>query len=380
MQKAETGKPQTVRVLHLVSNLCIRNGIMSFLMNYYRHVDRTKVQFGFLYFDEREETYETEILDLGGEIIKIPRPTQIMQFHARCNAIKDSIYGRYEILQLHEPFLISFFSKCKRLWGIEKIIVHAHSVRFSDSKLGEIRNRLLSVGNSFIPDHYFACSEIAGRNLFGGKFAKQGVVISNAIDLNKFYPDEALGRQVREELGVADKFVVGHVGNFAEPKNHPFMIAVFQKLCALREDAVLILVGEGERKQMIRQLCEELGVADKVLFLGVRKDVNRLLCGMDCFLFPSLYEGLGIALVEAQAAGTPCVYSHVLPAETAVLKENNKILSLQEDANVWAKAIAEVQRPDPAGVREKMIAANFCVQEEAAKLQQRYIQMLNRGE
>ena len=366
-----------MKVLHVVSNISVGNGIMSVLMNYYRNIDREKVQFGFLYSDERPITYEDEIVKLGGSILKIPNAWKIVNFINVKEKLIGDISDEYQILHIHDVFMISFFLDVKKKWGIKKIIVHSHSTRFSDNKFGEIRNRLLAIPNSVVPDYYFACSEDAGVFAFGKKFLRKGFIIKNAIDLDVFLPNINDRKKIRKKLHVENNYVIGHVGGFITQKNHYFLVQVFKRFCQNRKDAKLIMVSDGPLLNEIKQLCKQEKIEDKVLFLGTRSDIPDIMKAFDCFVFPSNYEGLGIVLVEAQTSGIPCVFSDVVPKEVNILKERNTVLSLEDDIEKWVSAIGDKEFVDSGCIRKKIQEAGYDIKNESLKLQKLYIRILN---
>lgn len=187
---------------------------------------------------------------------------------------------------------------------------------------------------------YFACSKLAGEWLFPKSFLENDKVclIHNALDLTKFLPSVTERDKVREELGIADKVVVGHVGRFEEQKNHQFLIDIFYELSKEREDAVLLLIGEGPLREEIEEKVKQYGLKEKVRFLGVRSDVPRLWKAMDMFLFPSLFEGLPIVALEAQASGVYSIMADSITSEVKIT-DDVKFISLNQDAKYWKNEI-----------------------------------------
>lgn len=361
-----------MKVLHIVSNISIRSGVMSMLMNYYRKIDKSKVQFEFLYFDEKEGTYENEIYFLGGRTIKIERPSQYFKYRKSINSFFKENYEKYHIIHIHEIYMSSFLIGCKKMSGAKKIVVHAHATKFSDHKLNNLRNRLLAIPNKFLPDYYFACSKEAGIYCFGKKFKKNGIIIKNAINLKKFYPSEEDRSIIRKKLGIDKKFVIGHVGNFTPPKNHKFLIKIFKEILEKKENSILVLIGDGYLKPEIERKVKRMGIENSVLFLGTRKDVNKIIKAFDCFLFPSLYEGLGIVLVEAQATNIPCVFSDVVPTDANILTENNRTISLEEKETIWAKEVLELNKKNYCNVSKIITEAGYNIESESKKIEEIY--------
>ena len=360
-----------MRVLHIVSNISLRSGIMSFIMNYGRYLSGD-VKFDFLYYEEREFEHKNEIALLGGCAYKTPSPTSIRAYSAYIKDFCEQHRGEYDVIHLHDSFLILFYSSLKRRLGAKSFIVHAHNTKFSDNPRGELRNRLFSIPNKWLPDYRCACSEMAGEVIFGKRFIDQGHVIKNAIMLRKFLNNPMKREAKRRELGVDSSFVVGHIGNFIQQKNHDYVIKVFSEVAKKRSDAVLVLIGDGILRPEIEDQCVKLGIREKVHFLGVRNDVCEIMCAFDRFLFPSLYEGLGIVLIEAQSAGIPCIYSSAVPSETNILKANNRILDLQKPAVEWANAVMDEKLSVMFNTEQEIRNAGFDIETEAIKLKNLY--------
>lgn len=361
-----------MKILHIVSNLSIRNGVMSVLMNYYRNIDKDLFVFEFLYFDEREMTYKDEIKKLGGTFYKIKKSNNPFQFANTFRKFLINHAGEYDILHLHEVYLACFLIGLKKIIGVKKIISHAHATRFSDHRLKESRNRIMSLSNRFLADCYFACSQDAGKMIFGKSFILNGKVINNAIDLDKFQEDPMTRKEYRKMLDLEGKFVVGHVGNFTPQKNHFFLIDIFYEVQKIKSNAVLLLVGDGECRKKVIDKCMKLEISDKVIFLGARNDVNKIMNVFDCFVFPSIYEGLGIALIEAQATGVVCFFSDVVPFEANILKKSNRIMSLSDSSLNWAMTILNMKKCKDTDIKLSIRNAGYDITIEAKKLEQIY--------
>lgn len=362
-----------MKVLHIVSNLSMRNGIMSVLMSYYRNLRRENIQFSFLYYDETKESYQDEILLLGGAVYRLSRKKFLKEWTEFC----EQYYGEFDILHNHELYLSFFLINSKKKLGNRIVVSHAHATKYSDSKIKSIRNRILSWPSVYISDSLFACSKMAGSSLFGKKFLVNGYVLNNAIDVKKFRFDENMRNIVRNELSIeSNQFVIGHIGNFTPQKNHAMIVEIFRELLLINKDSVLILVGDGYLKNSVEQKVRELCIDDKVRFIGATSRVAEILNAIDVFLFPSLYEGLGIVLIEAQANGLSCVYSDVVPDEANILKACNVRLGLDEACEKWAKTITEMQT-NRYVLTDEIERANYDVVEESKKLELLYIKILN---
>lgn len=366
-----------VRVLHVVSNISIRSGIMSVLMNYFRNIDREILEFDFLFYDERPDTYLEEIEKLGGITYKILRPSNPINFNRALDSFFREQFKVYPVVHIHDVFLSGFFARFRRSGDIQKIIVHSHATKYSEYKIRAVRNKILSIPNYFVPDYYFACSSFAGKKIFGYKFKKEGQVINNAINLGEFYPEQEFSMQIKRMLGLEGKYVIGHVGNFTPQKNHFFLVKVFKRILELKDDAVLVLIGDGRFKDDVIKKCGQLGIINNVLYLGIRSDVNQLMRAFDCFLFPSKYEGLGVVLIEAQATGIPCVFSDVVPLDANILKDSNQIISLKAPIDKWAKAAINCPAVDIRVVHQKIEDAGYNIATESKKLETLYLHIVS---
>ena len=305
---------QPIRVAHIVGKM-VGGGVEAFIMNYYRNIDRTKVQFDFIIDSDSKVVPREEIEKLGGRIIEIPPYQKIFSYIKELKKVLKE--NEYKIVHSHLNALSVFPLFTAYLAKVPVRIAHSHSTtNKKEWKKNIIKNILKPFSKVFATD-YFACSEHAARWLFGNKTFEQGKVqiIHNAIDVDKFKYNEETRNKVRKELQIENKFVLGHVGRFVKQKNHDFLIDVFNEVYKENNNAVLLLVGDGPLEEQIKQKVKKLNLEDAVYFLGIRDDVNELMQAMDVFVFPSLYEGLGIVLIEAQASGLKCISSTKVPKE-----------------------------------------------------------------
>ncbi len=365
-----------IRILHFVSSININSGVMSLLMNYYRNVDRNVIQFDFIYFiKDGSYSFQDEIEKKGGRCFFVASPSRNpLRFEIDVHQIYIQFKEEYYAIHIHDIFMPFFLWDCKCKTAAKKVIVHAHLTVYGYSSLKSIRNRILSIPKYLIADEFWACSKDAGIALFGkGMFKKKGRVINNAISLEKFVFNAGIRKRVRKELDIEDDFVVGHVGWFNPQKNHRFLIEVFENIRKKIPNAKLILIGEGLEKKSIEGLCREKGIKEKVLFLGVREDVNIIMNAFDVFCFPSKYEGLGIALIEAQAIGIPCVYSDRVPTEANILRQQNKIISVNASAEEWGREINNIKKIYSHPHKELKISG-FDIKTEAKKIVGYYLQ------
>lgn len=332
-----------VRVLHIVSSLSVNAGIINMIMQYYRFIDREKIQFDFLYFKEitDAETYKKEIIDLGGNCFFIPKLSLLNL--REVNECLEMVYEQYEyqIVHCHEAILVNFIQKKLRTCGMKKLIVHSHSLRLSNTLMGRIRNRLMVAGINRFCDIMLACSESAGCYLFGTKdFKKQGIVLLNGVDTSRYTYDNVKRKKVREKLGIEEtQLIVGTVGRCEKLKNHDFILRLLNSKELSEKNVGFILVGDGPLLENLKKQVKENGLQHRCFFVGNQKDVVPYLCAMDVFLFPSLSEGFGVALVEAQLCQLIAISSDRVPKETKIMEKTSYYGIEDSCINQWIKAI-----------------------------------------
>lgn len=327
-----------IRVAQIIGKW-LGGGVESVVMNYYRHIDRTKIQFDFICDADSTNIPYEEIEKLGGKVIVVP-PYQKLPAYLK-ELKKVFLEGGYKIVHSHISTLSVFPLYAAKKNGVPVRIAHSHSTsNKKEWKKNILKNLLRPFSKKYATD-YFCCSELAGRYLFGNKTYDSGKVhlLKNAIELNKFAYDENLRKQKRAELGISDgTLVVGHIGRFVAQKNHDFLIDIFNEIQKLREHSLLLLVGQGPLVGEVKAKVERLGLSEKVRFLGQRSDVHELYQAFDTAVLPSLYEGLVVVMVEAQCAGLPCFCSSEASPETKI-SPNLEFVSLKENPDSWAKKI-----------------------------------------
>ena len=356
-----------VRVLHVVTSMN-RGGLETMLMNYYRHIDREKVQFDFLEHREERSIYDDEIESLGGRIYRLPRLVPwSKRYLSALNCFFDE-HTEYKVAHVHQDCLSSVILKVAMQHNVPVRVAHSHSA----SQDKNLKYPIKLWYKRTIPKYatnLFACGKDAGDWMFSGAPFQ---IINNAIDVAAYTYTTTKRQRIRSQLGLKDKLTIGHVGRFSQPKNHPFLLEVFATLLRKEPNAALLLVGGGKDMPKIQAKAHTLGIAEHVRFLGVRSDVADLMQAMDVFVFPSLYEGLGIVLIEAQAGGLPCVVSDTIPQE-AYLTDLVTAEKLSSSTEKWTEKILE-KRDFPRTDRRAEIAAHgFDITTEAVKLQEFYI-------
>lgn len=307
-----------IRVAQIVGKMN-GGGVEAVVMNYYRHIDRSKVQFDFLVDSDSTLIPREEIESLGGRVFEVPPYQHVVEYQRELQRLFKQ--EGWKIVHSNINALSVFPLRAAKKAGVPVRIAHSHSTSGKGEYAKNALKAVLKTQSNRYPTHRFACSKFAGEWLFGK--AAHFEVVYNAIDLDRFCFNAEARAQARADLGlVGNQFAIGHVGRFTAQKNHAFLIDVFAEVAKRRDDAVLLLVGTGEAGASVKALVDERGLTDRVKFLGQRSDVNRLYQAFDAFVLPSLYEGLGLVGVEAQVAGLPCLFSDAITREVDVTGES----------------------------------------------------------
>ncbi|MFQ4142453.1 glycosyltransferase family 1 protein [Chlorogloeopsis sp. ULAP02] len=341
-----------IRILHIVGGMN-RGGIETWLMHTLRNIDRDRFHMDFLVHTTQPCAYDDEIRTLGSQIISCPVDRfQPWKYSANFQQILQ-MYGPYDVVHSHVHYFSGYILRLAQRSGIPIRIAHSHNnTSCVEAKAIWYRRLYLDLMRTWI-DRYatlgFGCSRQALVDLFGctDNIHPHLQVLYYGIDLTSFC-DPVDTVAVRSELGIPkDAFVVGHVGRFEPQKNHVFLLDIAAEIVKREPKMYLLLVGVGSLRADIEQRVTKLGLGDRVIFAGSRSDVPRLMRGaMDVFLLPSLYEGLGLVLVEAQAAGLPCIFSDVVPEEADVVKPLVNRISLSQPASSWAEAVTTASQSE----------------------------------
>lgn len=360
-----------IRVLHVVTHMN-RGGLETMIMNYYRNIDREKVQFDFLVHRKYEADYDKEIESLGGKIYRLSVLNPFsFSYRKELNSFFKE-HKEYQIVHVHQDCLSSIILKSAKKNNVKVRIAHSHSI----SQDKNIKYLIKMFYRQFIPKYatdLMACGEAAGKWMFSGS---QFCVLKNSINTELYSFNEEKRKQIRAEFNIAEsELVVGHVGRFSPPKNHDFLIKIFKEIIQ-KKNAKLFLVGDGNLRGIIENETENLDLKENVIFTGVRSDVADLMQAMDVFVFPSLYEGLPVTMVEAQAAGLPCVISDNVPSECIITEGLVTKCSLNDSDDVWANYILKSVNKQRRDTRNEIINAGFDVKESAKNLEKFYYKKL----
>lgn len=360
---------EPIRVLHVVTYMG-RGGLETMIMNYYRNINRNKIQFDFLVHRDFEADYDQEILNLGGKIYRLSRLNPFGKKYLNELSQFFREYPEYKIVHSHLDCMAGIPLKYAKKNGVPVRIAHAHSSNQTKDKKYLLKLMFKRNIKKNATD-LFACAQDAGGWMFG---CDQFHVMNNAIDTKAYVVNKQTGNEVRQELKIPENaFVVGHVGRFAPPKNHMFIIRVFAEVLKEKTNAFLLLVGEGDLRREAETLTVELGIQDNVIFAGMRSDVNRMLQAMDVFLFPSIYEGLPLSIIEAQAAGMPCLISNKVPIECRKTDLVTQ-LSLNDSLSVWKDAVIDAGKVVKRDTSKEISDAGFDIHQNAKWLENFYLQ------
>lgn len=342
---------EPIRILHNIASLHF-GGSQAFVMNIYNNIDRTKVQFDFVVTPEERKDLYDEVERLGGRVYVCPKYIGKNHF-AFCKwwhrFFKE--HKEYHVIHGHVRSTAAIYLAIAKKHGLVTI-AHSHSTSNGSGFSGFVKN-IMQLPIRYIADYLFACSDKAGIWLYGEKATKKSNyrMIPNGVDLERFSFDETKRKEMRELLGIYNQeFIIGHIGRFTEPKNHKFLVELFADYYKINGNSRLLMIGDGELHDTIKKQCEELGISGAVIMPGSRFDTENFYQAMDAFVFPSLWEGLPVAVVEAQANGLTCLVSDVITKDVNLtdlityLPLNDKIQwlrSLDEAKNTLHKKISD---------------------------------------
>lgn len=366
---------EPIRVLHIVTHMN-RGGLETMLMNYYRNIDRKQLQFDFLVHREKRGAYDNEIEAMGGKIYRLPPLNPFdLQYRKRLQQFFFD-HPEYKIVHSHIDCMSAIPLRAAKKAGVPVRIAHSHS----SNQDRDVKYLLKLYYKKFIPKnatYLMACGKQAGEWMYGGADFH---ILKNAIDARHYIFNYETYCAVRGHLAVgSDEILIGHVGRFSPPKNHDFLIDVFAECVKMNQKAKLILVGDGNLRPGVEEKVKTLGLEENVIFTGECGDVARLMQAMDVFVFPSIYEGLPLTIVEAQAAGLPCLISDAVPIECK-LTDLVEQVSLTAGPREWAKMILNVSDTVRQNTYFDICDGGFDVQGNAKELTAFYTEQANRSE
>ncbi len=337
------------RILHIVTDMNA-GGIETMIMNLYRNIDRSLIQFDFLIHKRDIGFYGEEIERLGGRVFRVPSFNPLSRSYKKALCSFFNTHKEYSTVHCHVNVNCAYILGIAKKCGVKNRISHCHTAKARAKFPKCIAKSLLLMHSRLFckknATHMLACSQNAAEWLYGTRTAQQdnAYVFRNPIDSEKFRFNTQMRAEIRNSYGITeDGTILGHIGRFSAVKNHGFLIDVFYEYKKSRQNSVLLLVGDGSLRASLEEKCRELGVEGSVIFTGLRTDTAALLSAMDIFVFPSEYEGLGLSAIEAQASGLPVICSDAVPME-AVVTEKVKRLALSLGTKDWAEALLAVEK------------------------------------
>ena len=365
-----------LRVLHSVSNMA-RAGIETMLMNYYREIDRSLLQFDFLANKPIPGEYDDEIRTMGGRVYVSPglNPIRYPQYK---RLVADLLRGEPDIriVHAHNEAMGYYALQSAKDAGVRVRIAHAHNTQI----IHDYKYPLKLICKQLLPGaatDYWSCGRDAGIYYYGEKrWNASGFILRNAIDVSRFAFQPEVRERLRQAHGLENCFVIGHVGRFNVQKNHNRLLDIFAEIAKAIPDTRLALIGTGELEQAVKEKARVMGLQDKTLFLGQMADVSEWYQVMDCFVLPSLFEGLPVVGIEAQAAGLPCFFSDRITDEVLLSPEVRRIPLGADDAE-WAREIIAAKQSEANRNQGMDVVrqAGYDIHEEARKLQEIYLEL-----
>jgi len=371
-----------IKVLHIMSTCSRNSGIAHVVMNYYKRIYKD-VKFDFLLFKDVKDSFENDIVKLGGEVFYSDKPSlkAINDYYCSIQDFFKAKKGYYDIIHLHELYLNPIIMPIAKNNGVKYLIAHSHTNKLSSSFLGAIKNKLLYIPLNYNANYYLACSNAAGELAFGKrKFnnSANATIVYNAIEFEKYEFSDCNRVSIRRSLGLSDEDVVlGHIGRFSREKNQYFLLKLFEKISKINKNFRLIMIGEGPNKDRIKCLIKRKNLETKIIILDYSNDVGKYLSAFDLFLLPSKFEGLGNVLIEAQCNGLPCIVSNNVPKE-AKINDNYCSLSLNIFNNSsWIKQIFKMHSNRVFDANNMFFVSRYNINTESINLLKLYKRIIN---
>lgn len=367
-----------IRVL-VVAPLGI-GGVTNMMINIQKHMDRSLVNFDYLVFHDRKEPCEDIVFEMGSrklvasaDAIKLKPLRRILRMREISKACRNN---NIQIIHYNADSPADLMNIiAAKMGGVKYVTIHSHNAGFGTAGKGI---RILSkVSKPFIPffcDFYYGCSDLAAKFLLPKRVIESGnyTVLPNGIELKKYDFNKEVREEVRRELGLKNKYVVGHAGRFSDQKNHTFLLDIFRKVHEKDKNAVLLLFGVGELVEPMKKKAQQLGIYDSVIFYGVSNEMHRMWQAMDVFVMPSLHEGLPVTGVEAQASGLPCIFADTITKEVDVTGKS-EFLSLSDPTDVWANHILKHKSNIRVSGVQALRNAKYDIQQTADTISDLYL-------
>ena len=351
-----------IKILQIVPSLSMANGVAACICNYFINMDKTNFEFTFVTLNDRDHDRYNIIADNGGKIVELYRNCNIFQYIKKIDDFFKN--NKFDIVHCNVANTGVVFLYFARKYNVKVRILHSHATSSSDKFLNKIRNDIILIFTRRFANEYFACSKAAGEAMFG---KKEYFVLNNCVDYEKFKYDEMLRKKLRKKYNVESDFVIGNIGRLCNQKNQKFLIELLTKL----PNCKLMIIGNGPLENYLMEYACKIGVQDRVVFTGSISNTNEIYNVFDVFVMPSIYEGLPVVGVEAQANGLPCIFSDSITKEVKINK-NTKFEKL--DIDKWRMSILELDRISES--ENEFVLSKFNVTEETKKLEKKYMELL----
>lgn len=369
-----------IKVLEVFREPLANGGQESFIMNMLRNMDHSKIQMDFMTpFTCDNKEMKAEIESYGGQVFSYDHPFGENNNQVFKESLTDFLKKHhYDTVHFHSgsTYALMMGPKIAAEAGVKNRIVHSHCTGDADLKYHIIKTASIPYFKKYATN-YCACSKLAAAWKFPRKVVENNQVriLKNAVDLDRFAYDPEKRKEIRRQLGVKDEIVLGHIGRFSRQKNHDYLIEIFNAFLKRHPSAVLWMAGDGEEKQAIEEKVRNLGIEKNVRFLGLRKDIPELMNGMDAFVLPSLFEGLPVVGVEAQAVSLPVITSQEVTRELPI-PELSRYISLDPEHLIdWMEAIEEMIKIPRQDRKEQMTQAGYEVRSAAKAMQDFYLSL-----
>ncbi|MEE6667705.1 glycosyltransferase [Pediococcus acidilactici] len=366
----------TIKVLQVGADNIGHGGRSTIAFNLTNNMDPKKISNDFLAFEKIDDFYRKKVKDNGGKIVYLGSLTgnkfkrKIIRLRRTFNLLKQE---KYDVLHVNADNALEAYSTAiiGKLAGIQKILIHAHAAGESGEK-DSLKNFLIKICRMLIKSDTYkkvAVSKESAEYMFG---SLKGVhIVQNGVDIEKYTFNPQIRKKQLQKMDIENDFVIGCVARLTRVKNLSFLIEIFNDILDVRENSILILVGDGELLSSLKKQVKKYKIEDKVLFLGNQKNVNEIMQAFDVFVLPSFHEGLGLVNIEAQASGLPCVVSTGIPKAAKVL-DNFTFLSLKDSKNIWVNKILELQDSKREDTSRKMLEAGYDIKNSAKKIEEMY--------
>lgn len=374
-------KRKPVRVLQVLDKLSLNSGASAVVMNYYRWLNKEKIIFDFLLHEKPPGEFRDLLIKNKSKYYVMPElKSKNLKTYRRALRQFFNEHKEYKIVHGHIPNAAGFYLGEAKKAGVPVRILHSHNTSGADQILKKLRNNFLNKWAVRQASVYFACSKKAALYLFGKKKASLNKVflLKNAVDLKRFSYNSIVRDKMRKELKIENAFVIGHIGRFCNQKNHHFLLQIFMEIIKINENSRLLLLGDGDLKQQIENEIKDLNLEKYVLLEGVRENVSDYMQAMDILVLPSLFEGLPVVGIEAQAAGLPCVFSDRITKEASVTG-GVQFLPLEMEAKEWAKRVIDLGSCERNMTQSMIRQAGYDIQTEANHLEELYLNSISKN-